>query len=150
MSADSRIQQSPHSHKISETTEAKQFFKNETRCRMMCYITATLSMITAIIYFLIGLNFLTVSVLSNSQLFGFFAGVAYGFGALMLFTVKDRLLWILGAIFQIFVIYTYFSFASQRLPEFEVWGIVLFGMQLLILVGLVFLIIRTPGPVKRD
>jgi hypothetical protein len=55
-----------------------------------------------------------------------------------------RTLWILGAILQVFVIFTYFDLASQRTPAFEAWGILLRIAQAIILIALVYLETRLP------
>lgn len=110
--------------------------------RTIRYLAALLSGLTAFIYFLIGFNAISVVDTDTSQIFGIPAGIAYAFGALLLIALDSRPLWILGAILQAFVIYTYFDLAPQRTPEFEVWGIVLRIAQLLILIALAYLAIR--------
>lgn len=144
MSANSHINKHNTSYQDLESVEKEAFLKQDERSRVIRYITATLSSITALIYFAIGFNILIVLQAADSQMFGLFAGVAYAFGALMLLTLRDRTLWIIGAILQVFVIYTYFSLAPQRIPEFEVWGLALRVMQGLILAGLLYLIVRAP------
>jgi hypothetical protein len=65
-------------------------------------------------------------------------------GTLLLLAFDRRVLWILGAILQVFVIYTYFNLASQRTPAYEVWGILIRIAQLMILIALVYLEVRLP------
>jgi hypothetical protein len=66
-------------------------------------------------------------------------------GAVLLLAFDRRLVWILGAILQIFVIYSYFNFAPQRTPTFEIWGILLRVAEVLIFTALVFLVaVRVP------
>jgi hypothetical protein len=113
------------------------------RRRKIRIFAGALSGLTAVIYFLIGFN--VVSVVENAdQLFGIFAGVAYAFGAWLLLAYDRRTLWILGAILQVFVIFTYFDLASQRTPAFEAWGILLRIAQAIILIALVYLETRLP------
>jgi len=149
MSTNSHLKQTTHTHQATQSDRVTDYLKKHERLRITRYITGSLSTVTAIIYFLIGFNILVVIQSNESQLFGIFAGIAYAFGALVLLILRERSLWIAGAVFQIFVIYTYFSLAPQRLPEFEPWGIILRIMQVLIFVGLMYLIIRTPHPVKE-
>lgn len=144
MSANSHINKHHTSYEVRESITKEQFLEWDDRRRMVRYVVATLSAIVAVVYFLIGFNFITVFEMPDTQLFGLFAGVAYAFGALMLLTLRDRTLWIIGAVLQVFVIYTYFSLAQQRVPEFEVWGLMLQLLQILIFVGLMYLIARAP------
>jgi hypothetical protein len=114
------------------------------------YVAALIAAVTAVIYFMIGFNVVSVldeaTLASADQTFGIYAGVAYALGALLLVAVNRRMIWALGAVLQIFVIYTYFDLASQRTPAFEIWGIVLRIAQAIILVILVYLAIRMPEP----
>lgn len=48
--------------------------------------------------------------------------------------------------FQVLVIAQYFNVAPDRTPSYEVWGIVLRIIQALLLVGLIYLVVRSsPG-----
>jgi len=144
MSANSHINNHNTSYEGRESVTVDQYLKQDDRRRGVRYVTAGLSSIVAVIYFLIGFKFLTVFETPETQVFGLFAGIAYAFGALMLLILRDRLLWTIGAVLQVFVIYTYFSLAQQRIPEFETWGIMLQGLQILIFVGLMYLIAYSP------
>lgn len=113
--------------------------------RLIRYFAAVMSGMTAFIYFLIGFHLVTVLDANADQTWGLLACVAYAVGAVLLFMSERRIVWILGALFQIFVIFTYFNVASQRTPDYEVWGIVLRVIQSMILIALAFLIYRTPS-----
>ena len=110
--------------------------------RRIRYAAAFLAALTALVYFLIGFRVLIVLDANADQIFGLFAGVAYALGALLLLAVDRGPLWILGAVLQVFVIYTYFNLASQRAPAFEIWGILLRVAQVLLLLALVYLAAR--------
>ena len=112
--------------------------------RLLRYLTAAGAAVTALVYFLIGFHILTVLEDPEGQFFGIFAGIAYGLGAFLLLRFDRRLLWFLGAILQVFVIVTYFGAASQRIPAFEIWGILLRIVQLALLIGLAYLALRPP------
>ncbi len=112
------------------------------RRRTIRYFAAVLSGATALMYFLIGFHVVSVLDAPADQTWGIVPGVAYAFGALLLLAFDRRVLWILGAILQVFVIYTYFNLASQRTPAFEVWGILIRIAQLTILIALVHLEVR--------
>jgi len=98
----------------------------------------------AVIYFLIGFHVVTVLDANADQTFGLFAGVAYALGVVLLLAYERRIVWILGAILQVFVIFTYFNLAAQRAPAFEVWGILLRIAQFVLLIVLTYLAIRAP------
>ena len=109
------------------------------------YFAVLISTLIAGIYFLIGFNVISVLNIPTDQTFGLAAGLAYVLGVVLLLAFDHRLVWILGAILQVFVIYTYIKFASQRTPAFEIWGILLRAAQLLILLALTYLAVRVPG-----
>ena len=111
---------------------------------------ATLAALTAVMYFLIGLNLVTVVELapgeaSGQVFFGIPAALAYTLGAVLLIFFRRRLLWILGAVLQVLVIAIYFTVAPDRTPSFEVWGILIRIAQFLLLGVLVYLIFRPRG-----
>ena len=112
--------------------------------RTVRYLVASLAAIIAFIYFLIGFHVVSVLDGNADQTFGIFAGLAYALGVILLLVMHRRVVWILGALFQIFVIFTYFNLASQRTPAFEFWGILLRVFQLIILFALAYLAFRLP------
>jgi hypothetical protein len=115
------------------------------RRRLIRYFAALMAALTAVMYFLIGFRVVTVLGDTNAdQSFGFFAGAAYALGAVLLVAFERRIVWILGAALQVFVIYTYFDLASQRTPTFEIWGILIRIAQVFILVALAYLAMRLP------
>jgi hypothetical protein len=118
---------------------------NAEQRRMMRYVAGVLSAFTAMMYFMIGFNVVSVLDTSADQFFGIPAGVAYAFGAALLFRVDRKSLWVLGAVLQVFVIGTYFSYAPERAPAFEAWGILIRIAQVLILIALGYLAFRLPS-----
>lgn len=110
------------------------------RRRNLRYMAAIATSVTAIIYFLIGLNVLRVIDTAADQIFGIFAGIAYACGTLLLIRFDRQSVWLLGAAFQVFVIFTYFDMAAERSPSYEFWGIMLRIIQLVLLMVLVSLI----------
>ncbi len=76
--------------------------------------------------------------------FGALAGGAFLLGAVLLWATDRRVLWLLGAAFQLFAIGAYLGVAPQRTPSFEPWGVSLKVVQALLLVMLAFLAM-TPG-----
>jgi hypothetical protein len=76
--------------------------------------------------------------------FGASAGAAFVLGALLLFAVDHRGLWLLGALFQVAVIVMYVVVGPERTPSFEFWGLLIKALQVVILVALAWLTIRPP------
>ena len=114
------------------------------RRRTLRYVAAALSAATALIYLLIGLQVLIVLDTPTDQIFGYFACAGYALGVFLLLRHDRRLVVILGALFQVFVIYQYFNVASQRAPAYEIWGIGLRVIQVVLLITLVYLEVRLP------
>lgn len=112
--------------------------------RPIRYFAAVMAGVAAIIYLLIGFHIVTVLEAPADQTWTIAPAIAYALGAYLLVAYDRRLLWILGAVLQVFVIFTYLNYAPQRTPAFEVWGIVIRIAQLLILVALVYLEVRLP------
>lgn len=113
--------------------------------RLLRTFAALLCAITAVIYFLIGFEAISVIAVASDQIFGVFAGLAYALGVILLLMFDRRILWLVGAAFQVFVIAMYFSMAAQRVPAYEPWGIALRVIQVVLLVALVVLAIQQPA-----
>ena len=117
--------------------------------RTIRYLAAALAALMAGIYYLIGLRVLDVGTgggmdTSSLTAFGFMAGSAFALGAILLVAFDRRWLWIVGAVFQLFVIWAYIDIAKQRTPDFEVWGITLRIIQVPLLLALAYLALRFP------
>lgn len=116
--------------------------------------TAALAAVTAVVYLLIGLEILPVVEVGPGDpsllWFGLSAALAFLFGAVVMLVSERLLLWVLGALFQVFTIAAYFGVADDRTPAFEFWGIALRVVQGLILVALVVLISRYPQPARSS
>lgn len=110
------------------------------RRRSLRFGAAALSAVIAGLYFLIGFNALAVIDDPSGQVFGLFAGTAYALGTALLLAYDRRVLWIVGAALQVFVMLMYFSVAPQRMPNYEAWGITLRVLEALLLVALLALI----------
>ncbi|MEJ2218626.1 MAG: hypothetical protein P8099_18715 [Gemmatimonadota bacterium] len=98
----------------------------------------------AVVYLLIGVGVARVAEAAGGAdvsllAFGLVAGTAFVLGAGLLFFFERRLLWLLGALFQVFAIAMYFVVAPQRTPPYEAWGVSLKVAQVALLVALVYL-----------
>jgi hypothetical protein len=111
------------------------------------YVAAALAATMALIYFLIGINVLTVVTPVDGDasmlIFGASAGAAFLLGALLLVAFDRRVLWILGAILQVLVVWGYFAVAPDRTPSFEAWGIALRVIQVPLFAALLYLAVRS-------
>lgn len=104
-----------------------------------------LTVITAILYYLIG--FRVVEVLADDPTgqttFGLIAGTAFALGAVVIARYDKRVLWVLGTLGLGFVIWTYFNLAPDRDPSFELWGILIRVVQVPLLITLGYLAITS-------
>jgi hypothetical protein len=112
------------------------------RRRRVRYFAAAMAACASLIYLLIGLRVVTVIQNPEEQVgFGFAAGAGFAIGALLILSVDQRSLWVAGSVLQALIIFMYFTLAAERIPEFEVWGIVLRIVQVPLLVALAYLAI---------
>ena len=111
------------------------------------YFAAALAAVASLIYLLIGLRVVSVIQNPDEQVgFGFAAGAGFAVGALLILSVDQRSLWVAGTVLQGLIIFMYFTLAVERIPEFEVWGILLRVVQVPLMVTLAYLAI---GPRSR-
>jgi peptidoglycan/LPS O-acetylase OafA/YrhL len=118
---------------------------------------AVAATVMALIYFGIGLGALQVvdpATQRDSLLpFGALAGGAFLLGAVLLVLTDRQVLWILGALFQVFVAIMYVVVSQSRTPPFELWGVTLRVIQVPLFLALVVLALRRPealrGPEAR-
>jgi hypothetical protein len=132
---------------------------NEHR-RAIRLVAAGLAAAMATIYFLIGAGVLNVGSAEGTDtgflvIFGASAGAAFLLGAVLLTTFDRRWLWIVGAVFQVFVIWAYIDVSSTRTPAFEPWGVTLRIIQLPLLAALLYLALhpaeeRAPQLIRRS
>lgn len=121
--------------------------------RTIRLVAAAAAATMAIIYYLIGFGVLTVvrSVSGEMDLlvFGLAAGSAFLVGAVLLLAFDRRILWILGALLQLFVVWGYLAVAPDRTPAYEAWGITLRLIQVPLFAALVYLALRPrAGPTR--
>lgn len=119
------------------------------RRRMIRYTAAAASIVTALLYFGIGAGLVVVVTETRADgpgmfEFGASAGAAFVIGALLLLTLDLRILWVLGALLQVGVIVMYVAVGPQRTPPFELWGLLIKALQVVILGALLYLIVRPP------
>jgi hypothetical protein len=104
----------------------------------------------AVIYYLIGLGVLGIGGSRSGEsvdlaVFGFSAGTAFLFQALLLLRTDRRWVWVLSAVFQVWVALVYVMVSGTREPPFELWGIVLRILQLPLLAVTVYLAWNAPA-----
>jgi 4-amino-4-deoxy-L-arabinose transferase-like glycosyltransferase len=110
---------------------------------------AAASAAMALIYFLIGLGVLSIGGSTSGEtvdlaMFGYSAGTAFLILAALLFRTDRRWLWVLAALFQVWVYVIYFAVAPGRQPPFEIWGATLRVIQLVLFAGLLYLSWNAP------
>ena len=104
---------------------------------------------TAVLYFLIGLGVLHIgrSIQGTEDdllRFGLVSGTAYLVIAVLVYFARYRAVWILIAVVDLMVIATYFAVAAIRQPPYEIWGVLIKILQLLLLAAVVYLAVRGP------
>jgi ABC-type uncharacterized transport system permease subunit len=114
------------------------------------YFAAALALVTAAGYFLIAAHVLPVVDKMDRGLtvFGLIAGCGFVFIAIMVFFVKRRFVWIIGAILMVFTIAMYFVVGRDRTPHYEIWGLLLRIPQVLILGSLTYLAFGRRAPAR--
>ena len=124
-----------------------------SRRQSIRYLAAAASLATALLYFGIAVGVLIVVDEPASDAPGMFefgasAGAAFVLGAFLLFALDHRALWLLGALLQVGVIVMYIAVGPQRTPSFEMWGLLIKALQVVILVALAWLTVRPPTRVR--
>jgi hypothetical protein len=125
------------------------------RRRQVRIFAAGIAATIALLYMLIGFSVVRVvepapGEPSPQLLLGLPAALAFLFGAALLLATDHRWLWILGALLQVLVMFTYFSVAPQRFPSFETWGVLIRIAQVPLLVALGYLAVTSPEPTARS
>jgi hypothetical protein len=65
-------------------------------------------------------------------------------GAALILAFDRRWLWTIGALAQLFIIWTYFNLADQRVPAYEFWGVSIRVLQVMLTALLVYLAVVPP------
>lgn len=106
---------------------------------------AGIALLIALLYFLIGFQLVAVLEDTTEQTaFGLIAGGAFVIGAALILAFDRRWLWTMGALAQLFIIWTYFNLADQRVPDFEFWGVSIRVLQVVLTALLVYLAAVSP------
>ena len=104
---------------------------------------------SAILYYLIGFSVLFIgeSTSGENDILGFGLTVGTVFAVLAVVVLLFRRRWVLGivAALDVAVIIGYFAVAGVRLPPFELWGLTIKALQVIVLVAVGRLIARAPG-----
>ena len=135
-----------HRHRLDERTRER-----------IRYAAAALAGLTAALYVLIATS--AVSVIDpaavqdarhDQLVFATPAAIAYALVAVLLLIpgLDRRILWALGALLQLGVIAMYLSVAPGREPSFELWGVAIGVVQLLLLAAFVMLVADEPEPAR--
>jgi hypothetical protein len=114
------------------------------------YVAAAASATMSVVYFLIGLGVLDIGGGFTSEqvdlgMFGALAGSAFLLLAILALATDRRVIWLVAAIFQVWVYLIYFATSGTREPPFELWGLTLRLVQLPLLGSLVYLSVKAPA-----
>lgn len=119
--------------------------------RKVRYGAAAIATAMSLIYFLIGLQAITVLENPEEQTaFGLIAGSAFLLGAGVILAFDRRWLWALGALIQIFIMYVYFDLAPERVPSYEAWGVALRVLQVPLIGALAYFAWRPEPGAEPD
>lgn len=111
------------------------------------YTAAGVAGVIAVLYFLIGVEVLAVGRPSDGAApdllaFGMLVGGAHLVVAVLLALIARRAVWLGVAVFQLMVIVGYFALAEVRDPQFEMWGLLVKALQVVVLAMTVWLAVR--------
>ena len=115
------------------------------------HIGTVAALLMAGIYYLIGLGVLnvggaTVGETTDLFAFGMGAGTAFLATATVFALTDRRWIWSLALVFQVLVFAMYVAISGMRVPPFEMWGLTLRALQLVVIASLVYLTLRAPAP----
>ncbi|HEY4607023.1 MAG TPA: hypothetical protein VIH55_05190 [Acidimicrobiia bacterium] len=129
---------------MRQTTEVVDRLQASSKPRRtLRVVAAAVAAATSLIYYLIGLRAVTVIENTEDQVgFGLIAGTAFLVGTVLILVIDSRVMFALGALAQVFIIWMYFELSSERTPSFEVWGVSIRILQALLLGVLAYLAIR--------
>ena len=114
-------------------------------------VVLALTAICAVVYFAIGAGLIYHESMRTTEhgpalwVFGFSAAAAFALGVALMLLRPGRVVWTLGALFMVFVIWAYIAVAPERDPHYEIWGISLKVLQAITLVALLGLLANDRG-----
>ena len=112
--------------------------------RGLVMLAAGSSALMAVIYLLIGLRMVEVIQPADEQpAFGLVAAAFFAGVAAVLIRWQRPIVWFLALANHMFVAYVYFDLASERMPDFEAWGLGLRVLQVPAILALGFLLFRS-------
>ena len=102
---------------------------------------------TAILYLLIGFEVLYIGEPADGSAgdilgFGLSSAVAFAVIAALLLAVRRRWAWIVVALFSAMTVAIYFAVAAVRDPPYEIWGLLVKALQVVLLGTVAYLIVR--------
>lgn len=102
--------------------------------------------LSSLFYLLIALNVVSLGEISRAEqrAFGIPAAAVFAGGAIAALLWDRRWLWIVASIGLALIIMMYFRLASERVPPFETWGILIRVVQFPLLASLIYLAFTTP------
>lgn len=145
---------------ISETDEEKVMVglttaateERRTQRRALRFVAAGLSVLTAVLYLLIGLNLVDLPGIGSGDqaAFAIPAAIVFIGGAVVAMRYDKRWLWIIGAAGLTLIVLMYFNVSSERDPAYEIWGILIRVVQIPLLVVLAYLALKPQSDDERE
>lgn len=117
--------------------------------RVATHLAALLAALMALIYLLLWLGVLDLGEATDGELG--ILGVAGGVHlvlAVLLLIWRRRVLWVIVAVLQVLLAAMYVAIAAERDPAYEVWGLTIRGLSLVLVVVLVTMLVGSRRPAE--
>lgn len=113
--------------------------------RLARYTAVAASAVAAALYVLIGFQVLYIGQSAQGGTpdllgFGLAAGGFFAAVAILLAFAQGRLVWVPVAVADLAVVIAYFAMANLRDPQFEIWGLTVKAVQLVMFGALAYLV----------
>lgn len=109
------------------------------------YAAIASALVASALYVLIGFQVVSIGEAASGGTpdllgFGLAAGAFFAAIAVLMVLAQGRLVWVPIALADLAVIVAYFAMAGQRVPAFEVWGLLVKSAQVVMLGALGYLV----------
>ena len=107
------------------------------------WLAAGSSALMSFVYLLIGLRVIEVIDPTEDQpAFGFAAAAFFALLTAVILAVRRPIVWLVAIAVHLFVAFVYVDLATERVPQYETWGVALRVLQLPAVVALAWLLAR--------
>ena len=121
----------------------------------MRYLGAAAAWVSAVLYYLIGFGVLDIGEAKDGAAtdllgFGLITGTTFVVAGVVVLLVHRRWLIALVGLLDLVVIIGYFAVSGIREPPYEVWGLTIKGLQVVLLLAIGFLTLKADAWQRRD